>query len=185
MWSRKVVAWAVHREESMDHAATLIALAATAEGIEVDDLVLHSDNGGRMKGATMLATLQKLGILPSFSGPGVSNDNPFSESLFRTMKYRPEYPSGSFDTVVEAAAWVAAFVDWYNTEHLHSALRFVTSEQRHSGAEESILAARRRVYETAQARRPDRWSGDTRNWTPVGPTVLNPDAPPIGALAAA
>ena len=182
VWSRKVVAWAVHHEESMDHAATLIALAATAEGVEVDDLVLHSDNGGPMKGATMLATLQKLGIVPSFSRPGVSNDNPFSEALFRTMKYRPEYPSGSFETVAEAGAWVAAFVDWYNTEHLHSALRFVTPEQRHSGAEEAILAARRRVYEAARARRPDRWSGRTRNWTPTGPTVLNPDAPSISAL---
>jgi transposase InsO family protein len=174
IYSRKVVGFEVHERESMDFAAALISYAALAEGVEPGDLVLHSDNGGPMKGATMLATLQKLGIAPSFSRPHTSDDNPFSESLFRTMKLRPEYPDGPFATLEEARAWAASFVAWYNNEHLHSAIRFVTPAQRHRG-ESAILEQRRRVYELARARHPERWSGQIRNWTPVGAVVLNPD----------
>lgn len=183
IWSRKIVGWNVHPEESMDHAAALITAAAASARVDVDQLVLHADNGSPMKGATMVATLEKLGILASFSRPHVSNDNPFSEALFRTMKYRPEYPRCPFLTLQEAAAWVAAFVAWYNSEHLHSAIRFVTPDQRHSGAENAILADRQRVYEAARSRHPERWSGGIRDWTPVGSVVLNPDSPSLSAAA--
>jgi putative transposase len=86
-----------------------------------------------MKGATMLATLERLGVLASFSRPGVSNDNPFSEALFRTAKYRPDVPREPFADLAHASAWVAPFVQWYNHEHRHSAIRFVTPAQRHDG----------------------------------------------------
>jgi transposase InsO family protein len=178
IWSRKVVGWAVHQEESMDHAAALIAAAATAEGIEVGDLVLHSDNGGPMKGSTMLATLQALGIAASFSRPSVSNDNPYSESLFKTLKYRPEYPTRPFEDTSQAAAWVAAFVDWYNTEHRHSAIRMVTPAQRHVGTDIAVLEARDRLYKAARHAHPNRWSGSTRDWSQPGLVVLNPGRSP-------
>ena len=87
----------------------------------------------RMKGSTLLATLQRLGIVASFSRPRVSDDNPYSEALFRTLKYRPEYPRRPFETIEEARQWVRWFVRWYNTEHLHSAIRFVTPDDRHFG----------------------------------------------------
>jgi transposase InsO family protein len=185
IWSRKIVGWSVEAEESMEHGARLLAETARAEGVPPDQLVLHSDNGGPMTGSTMLATLQRLGILPSFSRPGVSDDNPFSESLFRTLKYRPGYPSRPFRSLEEARSWVAGFVRWYNTQHLHSALRFVTPEDRHAGREEAILEARRQVYEAARRHRPERWSRDVRNWTPVGDVTLNPanDAAPVARTA--
>jgi hypothetical protein len=120
-------------------------------------------------------TLQRLGAVASFSRPGVSDDNPFSEALFRTLKYRPEYPSGPFASLEEARLWVENFVDWYNTQHLHSAIRFVTPEDRHSGREAEILAQRHRVYEQARRQNPQRWSGATRNWQPVETVYLNPE----------
>jgi putative transposase len=176
IWSRKIVGWSVETEESMGHGARLVAATAQAEGVPPAHLVLHSDNGGPMKGSTMLATLQRLGIMPSFSRPRVSDDNPFPESLFRTLKYRPEYPSRPFASIEKARAWVARFVQWYNTQHLHSSLRFVTPNDRHAGREEAILEARREVYEAARRRRPERWSNNVRNWAPVGDVTLNPAA---------
>ena len=127
-----------------------------------------------MKGSTMLATLQRLGVVVSFSRPRVSDDNPYSEALFRTLKYRPEYPSGPFVSLVAAQLWVESFVRWYNHEHLHSAVRFVTPEARHSGQEEEILRQRQRVYERARQRHPGRWSGPIRDWHPIAMVTLNP-----------
>ena len=123
----------------------------------------------------MLATLQRLGVMASFSHPGVSNDNPFSESLFRTMKYRPHYPSRPFASLEEAQAWVGSFIEWYNFEHRHSAIRYVTPAERHHGREKQILERRRRIYETARQRHPERWSGKTRNWDQVTTVRLNPE----------
>jgi transposase InsO family protein len=123
----------------------------------------------------MLATLQELGVIPSFSRPSVSNDNPYSESLFRTLKYIPGYPGRPFLDLLAARTWVQRFVDWYNHEHLHSAINFVTPEQRHRGLDVEILAQRRQVYEQAKSNHPERWSGDIRNWEPVGEVYLNPE----------
>ena len=177
VWSRKIVGWEVHVEESMELSSKLITRICEMLGVDPDGIVLHADNGGPMKGSTMLATLQRLGVIPSFSRPSVSNDNPFSESLFRTMKYRPEYPSHPFASLEEARAWVAAFVEWYNTQHLHSGIRFVTPDDRHSGRETEILAGRRVVYERARQRHPNRWSRGTRDWTPIDRVRLNPEDP--------
>jgi putative transposase len=142
--------------------------------VQPQQVVLHSDNGSPMKGATMLATLQRLGVMPSFSRPAVSNDNPCSESLFKTLKYRPGYPSHAFADLVDVRKWVAAFIDWSNKEHLHSAIRFVTPAQRRAGQDQPLLRRREIVYEAAKARHPQRWSGPTRNWTPIQVVHLNP-----------
>lgn len=175
VWSRKIVGWSVHTEESSEWAALSFEDACREQGLDPAGLYLHSDNGSPMKGATMLATLTTLGVLASFSRPRVSDDNPFSEALFRTLKYRPAYPTDGFATIEEAREWVAGFVAWYNTEHRHSALKYVTPAQRHAGEEGDLLAHRDAVYRQARSRHPERWSGRTRNWTPVGEVVLNPE----------
>lgn len=167
LYSRKIVGWQVHERECAEYAAELVAEACGLEGVARDQVVLHSDNGAPMKGATMLAMLQALGVIPSLSRPSVSDDNPFSEALFRTLKYCPCYPRRSFGDIIEARVWVEAFVGWYNREHRHSAIRFVTPEQRHRGQDRDILARRHAVYQQARARHPARWSGPTRNWTPA------------------
>jgi len=175
IWSRKIVGWRVEKTESMQDASELILSICDELGVDPKGIVLHSDNGGPMKGSTMLATLQMLGNMASFSRPQVSNDNPFSESLFRTMKYRPSYPQGPFESLVEARIWVQGFVDWYNGEHLHSAIGFVTPNDRHDERDVEILSNRHEVYEQARERHPERWSGDTRNWDRVEIVTLNPD----------
>jgi putative transposase len=176
IYSRKIVGWEVHGEELATHAADLIDKTCRRERIARDQLVLHADNGGPMKGATMLATLQKLGVVPSFSRPSVSDDNPYSEALFRTLKYTPAWPKQPFQSLEEARQWVQTFVAWYNTEHRHSSIRFVTPQQRHEGADTAILAARATVYEEAKATHPHRWRGRAvRDWTPIETVWLNPD----------
>ncbi len=176
IWSRKIVGFEVYDIEAAALSASLFMATCRAEHADPHSLVLHSDNGGPMKGATMVVTLERLGVLASFSRPGVSNDNPFSESLFRTLKYRPEYPSKPFASVDAARAWVASFVRWYNAQHLHSSIRFVTPEDRHTGRDVEILAARQVVYEAARTERPDRWSGPVRNWKHVPEVRLNPES---------
>jgi len=175
IYSRKIVGWQVHEEESSTLASGLMTDICQREDIMPDQVTLHSDNGSPMKGATMLATLQELGVIPSFSRPSVSNDNPYSESLFRTLKYRPEYPEKPFSNLLSARGWVQGFVDWYNFEHLHSAIQFVTPAQRHTGEDIEILAKRKRVYEQAKLEKPERWSGEIRNWKPVAEVYLNPE----------
>lgn len=147
------------------------------EGITKAQVVLHSDNGSPMKGATLLATLQQLGILPSLSRPSVSNDNPYSEALFKTLKYRPDYPLQPFSELGDARIWVANFVAWYNLEHRHSSIRFVTPEQRHNGEDRAILDQRKATYQAAKIANPARWSKDIRNWDWQAEVYLNPDKP--------
>lgn len=173
VFSRKIVGWDVHDKESGEHSSMLLANICRDEGVSKNEVSLHSDNGSPMKAATMLVTMQRLGVMPSFSRPSVSNDNPFSESLFKTMKYCPRYPSKPFATIEDARRWVAAFVAWYNTEHLHSGISFTTPASRHSGEDGAILVQRDRVYKAAQQRHPDRWSGKTRNWEKISSVRLN------------
>jgi len=184
VWSRKIMAARVFPKECGQNSALLMVEALHQHRVDPEGLVLHSDNGGPMKGSTMLVTLQRLGVVPSFSRPGVSNDNPFSESLFRTMKYRPQYPSQPFASEQHAQGWVDAFVHWYNGEHLHSELRFVTPDDRHYGREAAILDKRKAVYLQAQQRTPYRWTGQIRNWKPIAIVQLNPErnGPPEEAL---
>lgn len=175
IFSRKVVGWQVYRDENSDLAAEIMRDICRREKIQCDQVILHSDNGSPMKGATMLSTLQTLGVMPSFSRPAVSNDNPYSESLFKTLKYRPDYPRKAFADITQARNWVTRFVRWYDNEHRHSAIRFVTPSQRHAGLDEKLLVARKAVYEAARAANPLRWTGSTRNWSPVDEVHLNPD----------
>lgn len=175
VWSRKIVGFEVHDRESPELAAELVRRTCMAEGIDASSLlVLHSDNGGPMKGATMLATLERLGVKASFSRPRVSDDNPFSESLFRTLKYRPEYPDRPFISLEQAREWMMRFVRWYNDEHRHSSIRFVTPAQRHNGNDLAILEHRHHVYERARKNNPERWTGQSRDWSPITTVELNP-----------
>jgi transposase InsO family protein len=175
VYSRKIVGWEIHCSENARLAAALIQKALLAEGCVLNPPVLHADNGGPQKGFTMRAKLESLGIMPSYSRPGVSNDNPYSEALFRTIKYRPAYPDKGFESVDAARQWCSAFVNWYNHEHRHSAIQYVTPAQRHTGEDRQILENRRKVYQQARDRHPERWSGKTRNWDHNDRVWLNPD----------
>ena len=175
VFSRKIVGHEVHEAESAGLASMLIRRASLAEGLAGRPLVLHSDNGSAMKGATMLATLENLGVAASFSRPRVSNDNPYAESLFRTCKYRPDYPNKPFASIEAAQAWIHQFVHWYNQDHKHSGLKFVTPEQRHNGTATAILEQRDQVYTEARSRNPRRWAKQTRNWKLKDEVWLNPE----------
>lgn len=176
VWSRKILGWEVHALESAELAAQLIErIRKTAIDQDLAGWILHSDNGGPMKGATMLATLQRLGVVTSFSRPRVSDDNPFIEALFRTLKYWPEYSTSGFSSVEAARAWVTRFVEYYNHEHQHSGIGYVAPADRHAGDDIAILAARRAVYSRAKQRHPERWSGNARGWSRPLTVTLNPE----------
>lgn len=177
VFSRKIVGWEVYAEQTSELAEVVFRKAHLREGVGTRELVLHSDNGSPMKGATLLATLQRLGGVPSFSRPSVSNDNPYSEALFKTCKYHPGFPEKPFENLEKARHWVAGFVGWYNEEHRHSGIRFVTPGERHRGEDQVILEQRKAVYEAAKAKHPERWSGDIRNWDRVESVSLNPSKP--------
>lgn len=177
LYSRKIVGWEVHDTDDANHAAHLVRRTALAEGIAalLNKPVLHGDNGSTLKATTVLAMLHWLGVKPSYSRPRVSDDNAYAEALFRTAKYRPEFPAKGFADLEAARTWAAGFVHWYNVEHRHSGIRYVSPAQRHAGDDHAILAARHALYRNARALNPARWSGDTRNWSPVGAVTLNPE----------
>ena len=177
LFSRKVVGWQVFDSESAEQAAQLLQDICLRRGIAPNQLTVHSDNGSPMKGETMLATMQRLGVAHSRSRPSVSNDNPYSESLFKTLKYRPQFPLTAFEDLLLARRWVTAWVRWYNEEHRHSAIRFVTPNERHTQLDEKLLQARSEVYESARRENPLRWSGQTRDWGFIDAVTLNPDTP--------
>jgi len=173
LFSRKIVGFEAFEAENDANSCQVLNQAIHREGIADCPRVLHADNGAAMRGATLKARLETLGIEASYSRPRVCNDNPYSEALFRTCKYRPMYPRQGFATLEAAREWVLAFVAWYNNVHRHSAIRYVTPQQRHQGDDAAVLAHRKRCYEQAKAQRPERWSGPTRDWTPVGAVELN------------
>lgn len=177
IYSRKIIGWEVHDSDHADHAAHLVRRTALAEGIAamVNKPVLHGDNGATLKATTVLAMLYWLNIKPSYSRPRVSDDNAYAEALFRTAKYRPEFPAKGFADLQQARTWASAFVHWYNVEHHHSGIGYVSPAARHAGEDIAILAARHALYTEAKARHPARWSGSTRDWTPVGAVTLNPE----------
>ena len=185
LYSRKIVGWEVHKNDHADHAAHLVRRTALAEGIHAMTAkpVLHGDNGATLKATTVLAMLHWLGIKPSYSRPRVSDDNAYAESLFRTAKYRPEFPVKGFASLDEARAWAAKFMRWYNVDHRHSGIRYVSPQQRHSGADQAILAARHDLYTQAKQRNPARWSGNTRGWSYIGAVTLNPERDAVVAPA--
>ena len=176
LYSRKIVAAEVHESENSAQAAVIVKRAVCAAGGQPPK-VLHADNGSPQKGSTLRATLQALGIKPSHSRPGVSDDNPFAESVFRTCKYHRTFPRHGFESLQAARQWVETFVHEYNNVHRHSGIGFVTPAERHAGQDVEILEKRRILYEQARAQNPRRWSGAVRNWQPVGEVYLNPEKP--------
>ena len=174
IWSRKIVGAKVFDRECSELAKEWLVNAMAGEEIEAKSLTVHSDNGAPMKGI-LKACLENLGVFMSYSRPHVSDDNPYSESLFSTMKTRPHYPRNGFKDLEAAQTWCSLFVAWYNDEHRHSSIGYVTPNQRHNGAADAILAQRRNVYEQARQKHPERWSGKPRSWTPAEKVYLNPD----------
>lgn len=185
LYSRKIVGWEVHDSDDSAHAAHLVRRTALSEGIAALQAksVLHGDNGATLKATTVLAMLHWLGVKPSYSRPRVSDDNAFAESLFRTAKYRPEFPAKGFVDLNEARTWATSFVRWYNVDHRHSGIRYVSPAQRHAGEDHAILATRHALYAQARERNPARWSGETRNWQPIGAVTLNPERDAVVAMA--
>lgn len=175
IYSRKVVGWEVHTNESGEQAAELLERSVWSEKCRRQDLVLHSDNGAPMKSLTLQAKMHDLGVISSRSRPRVSNDNPYSESLFRTVKYCPRWPSEGFDSLEGARTWVKGFVYWYNNEHRHSRIKFVTPSQRHQGIDIELLEKRKALYQQKRNEHPERWSGDARNWNHEAAVELNPE----------
>ncbi len=184
IFSRKIVDWQIYEVESSEHAATILEAIYHQEGIEPQQLLVHSDNGAPMKGVSMLSKMQDLGVVPSFSRPSVSDDNAYIESLFRTLKYVPKYP-GRFNDLAAARLYIGQFVTWYNTSHCHSGIKFVTPSQRHDRVDVAILAKRDAVYKQAREKYPERWSGNTRNWSYIDKVYLMPEKGKTKTAAAA
>jgi transposase InsO family protein len=145
IFSRKIVGYEVYNQECGELAGNLVQRCMLREQCLNMPLVLHSDNGAPMKAQTMKAKMEELGVQSSYSRPRVSDDNPYSEALFRTLKYRPEWPSSGFVSLEAARDWVQNFVDWYNNKHRHSKINFVTPAQRHRGEDKVILEKRELV----------------------------------------
>ena len=186
LYSRKIVGAEVHDSDDSDHAAHLVRRTALAESIATMSSrpVLHGDNGSTLKATTVLAMLQWLGVKPSYSRPRVSDDNAYAESLFRTAKYRPEFPTKGFADLDAARAWAAGFVRWYNVDHRHSGIRYVSPAQRHAGKDLAILTARHALYVEDRRRNPARWSGRTRDWSHVAMVALNPEREEVAQMTA-
>jgi transposase InsO family protein len=174
IYSRFIVGWHINIEQNNKISAVIFQQICESENIKPTQLTLHADNGGPMKGSTMLATMQNLGVIKSFSRPATSNDNPFSEALFKTVKYCPSYPRKPFKDIEQAEIWMAKFTSWYNFEHKHSGIKFVTPYQRHAGLEQDILDKRVQLYERAKKSHPNRWASNTRCWKAEDVVHINP-----------
>jgi putative transposase len=184
--SRKVVAWDVAEREDAAVAADLVSRACIRERISkgrTQSLVLHADKGNAMRAATLESQLEELGILRSFSRPRVGNDNQCSESLFRTVKYRPDYQRRPFANTVVTCLGVASFVDWYIHHHRHSGFKFVTPQQRHSVKALEICIQRTLVYKQARQRHPRRWSRSIRYWHQPEVVWIKPPPPEIESVS--
>jgi putative transposase len=171
IWTKDIVGWEIHDREDDVLAAALFKRLQLRH--KMKGIYLRSDNGNPMKGATMLMTLYNLGVIPSYSRPRVSNDNPFIESLFKTVKYTAGYP-GQFKDIEHARTWMAKFVNWYNTEHRHSAIGYVTPHQRRSGIYKEIFEKRNNTLSNARKKNPERWSKKQRVWGCNDKVYLNP-----------
>jgi transposase InsO family protein len=173
IYSRKIVGYGVYNSEKASHAIEVLLQAYKNENIKKRQIVLHSDNGSPMKASTFKETLKYLGVTTSYNRPSVSNDNPYSEALFKTTKYCPWYPKEPFKSLQEAKDWVDKFVKWYNYQHLHSGLKYITPEIRHRKKDNEIIEKRIRVYEDANNKNPNRWIKGTRNWMLPTEVYLN------------
>lgn len=156
IFSRCIVAWCITEYESAEQARVLIGTACAREGIERNQLTVHSDRGRAMRSKCLANLYGELGVGSSFNRPHVSNDNPYSESHFKTLKYRPDYPA-RFGSIEDAQAHMRAFFDWYNTEHRHSGIAMMTPAEVHAGKAEEIRAKRQIILDAAYAAHPERF----------------------------
>jgi len=156
IFSRFMVGWMIAERESAELAKQLIATAAANQNIQPEQLTLHADNGKPMKAKTLALLLSDLGVEKSHSRPYVSDDNPFSEAQFKTLKYHPTYPD-RFGCIQDARAWARPFFDWYNYEHYHSGLNLLTPASVHYGQADDIRQQRQAVLAAAYAQFPQRF----------------------------
>lgn len=157
IFSRKVVGWSVHEAESEKHARRLIREACRRHQVDRDQLVIHADRGSPMIAGTVAEMLNELGVAKSHSRPRVSNDNPYIESHFKTLKYRPNYPD-RFDSISHARSWSRTFFRWYNKIHYHSAIGYLRPADLHHGNHTAIVAHRQATLDTAAAAHPERFT---------------------------
>jgi len=174
IYSRFIVGWTIQDRQENTLAAAELKLICLRHKITPHSLIVHSDNGKPMKGANLLATMQQLGVIKSFSRPATSNDNPFSEALFKTVKYCPAFPKKPFEDIEQARAWMEKFTQWYNYTHHHSGIKFVTPSDRHTGLDKGILEKRKQVYEQAKQLQPLRWSRSIKNFDYIHSVSINP-----------
>jgi transposase InsO family protein len=166
VWSRRILGAEVHDRECGELARDFFERVCRDEGFcSGSATILHADNGAAMRSYTLAAKLAELGISLSFSRPRVSNDNAYVESWFRTMKYHQSYPVRRFRDLLSVRAWVDGFVEWYNTEHRHGGIKYVTPNQRHYGEADAICSVRQRTYEKARQQHPRRWARPPRDWS--------------------
>ena len=173
IFSRYVVGWMVAERESAALAERLISESCAKQGVRPDQLTVHSDRGAPMTAGSMMELYAMLGITPSHSRPRVSNDNPFSESQFKTLKYRPDFPD-RFGGPGHARRYSGNFLHWYNVEHRHSGLALMTPEVVHYGRTREVLVHRQRVLDAAYAAHPDRFvKGPPRAQEPPSEVWIN------------
>ncbi len=184
VWSRRILGAEVHEHECSELASAFFDRICRDEGISKETAaILHSDNGAPMRSFTLAAKMAELGVSLSFSRPRVSNDNAYAESWFRTMKYHQSYPLRRFRDLLSVKAWMDGFVGWYNAEHRHSGIKYVTPNQRHYGHADGICAIRQQTYEEARQRHPQRWSRQPRDLSQPQIVSINHPRPqkPIAA----
>jgi len=182
IFSRCVVGWLVSERECQHLAAQLIETACQRHGISRDALTLHADRGGPMVSKTVSELLCDLGVARSHSRPHVSNDNPFSEAQFKTVKYAPEFP-GRFESIEEAREFCAAFLTFYNTQHYHTGIALLTPEMVHTGKAAAVQQARQETLERAYARQPGRFSKGSPKVLPLHEQVCINRVEPLTAEA--
>jgi len=156
IFSRCVVSWCITEYESGEQARALIGAACAREGVGHNQLTVHSDRGRAMRSKRLADLLGQLGVGRSFNRPHVSNDNPYSESHFKTLKYRPGYPE-RFGSIEDARSHMRAFFQWYNTEHRHSGIAMMTPEQVHAGKAAEVRQKRQAVLDAAYQKHPERF----------------------------
>lgn len=172
IYSRKAVAWTVQACESEVIAAELVRRAYEREGVNPERLTLHADRGSPMTANSMAVLLEELGVRKSHSRPRVSNDNPYSEAQFKTMKYHASYPD-RFASLAAAKAWCRAFFDWYNHVHYHSGIGYLRAADLHASRHPAILENRQAVLDAAAAAHPQRFNRRPQPATPPSRAWIN------------
>lgn len=158
IFSRYVVGWMLAQRESATLAKRLIQETCEKQHIQSEQLTIHADRGSSMKSKTVALLLSDLGITKTHSRPQVSNDNPYSEAQFKTLKYNPEFP-GRFGSIEDGRSFCRDFFKWYNQDHKHSGLGLLTPEQVHYGLDQEVLQQRGAVLEAAFHQNPKRFKG--------------------------